>query len=119
MRFSKYILNLPWTIIAIALALLSLPTSVRFDKHAIIINIRKFWWHPTKGLRALTLGNVILLGDKLLKNDLYPELVHINQHMHEPFVHPFLAAIEVAKHGFRDSKYEREAYEKASNKFVE
>lgn len=54
-----------------------------------------------------------------MRNDLEHELIHIEQHMREPFIHPFLAAIELAKNGPRNSKYEKEAYDKANNKYTE
>lgn len=119
MNYIRYILNLPWTTCATILSLLSIPSSLSFNKHAIVIHVKNFWWHPLKGVRAITLGNIILTGSTLQRNDLEHELIHIEQHMREPFVHPFLAVIELLKNGAKESKYEREAYDKAGNKFVE
>ena len=119
MDYFKYVLNLPWTACAIILSLLSVPIHLNFNKNAIVIHVQSFWWHPSKGVRAITLGNVILLGSNLLRNDLNHELIHIEQHMREPFIHPFLAAMQLAKNGAKNSKYEREAYERAGNKFIE
>lgn len=112
-------LNAPWTSIALALALLSMPTQLETRRHTIIIRTRTFWWHPSKGMRAMTLGNIILLGKATQQNDLKHELIHIEQHMREPFVHPILAAIQLAKYGPKNSKYEKEAYAKADNKFID
>lgn len=86
---------------------------------AIIIHVRSLWWHPARGIRAFALGNVIVLGGKLLPRDLEHEYVHVRQHMREPFLHPILSFIELRKKGLKSSKYEREAYEKANNTFVE
>jgi hypothetical protein len=119
MNVVGYILNLPWTLVAVLLSVISIPTSIQLKDGAIVIRTKSFWWHPVKGVRAFALGNIIVLGCKLLPNDLKHEYVHIEQHMREPFIHPLLAFIETRKHGFRHSKYEDEAYTRAGNKFVE
>lgn len=116
-KYLKYALNLPWTAIALLLAVLSLPQSLQARDDALIINVASFWWHPLRGIRAITLGNIILLGQHLHKHDLEHELVHTDQHMREPSIHPFLALKELVQHGSENSKYEQEAYRKASNKF--
>lgn len=66
----------------------------------------------------MTLGNVILLGPKLLENDLEHELVHIRQHQREPLVHPILNFIETRRHGYRGNKYEEEAYSTTNSTYV-
>lgn len=106
-------------LVALFLSAISIPISVRVKDGAVIIVAKSFWWHPAKGVRAFTLGNVIVLGPHTLPHDLDHEYVHIEQHMREPFIHPILAFIEVQKHGFKGSKYEREAYERAGNRFVD
>jgi hypothetical protein len=125
MVFIAFILNLPYTIIGLVLALLSLPRSI--DVHtkpfALIIHVRSFWWldwvPSHKGVRATTAGNVALSGPKLLKNDLEHELIHIEQSNREPLIHPFLYFWESFRHGYRKNKYEVEAYEKAGNVYLE
>lgn len=67
----------------------------------------------------MTLGNVILLGPRILKNDIEHELVHVQQHQREPFIHPILSAIETAKYGYKESKYEKEAYSKSKSTYIE
>lgn len=119
MKYVKYLLNLPWTLLALIVAILSIPISIDKNDNAIIVKVRTFWWHPSKGIRALTLGNVILTGRKILKNDLKHEMVHIDQHMREPLLHPFLAMVEQLRNGPKNSKYELEAYDKAGNKFID
>lgn len=118
MKIIGYVLNLPWTLIAILLSIVSIPASLSIKSGAVVIKIKSFWWHPTKGVRAFALGNVIVLGRKLLPNDLKHEYIHIEQHMREPLIHPILAFIETRKHGFRHSKYEDEAYMRAGSKFI-
>lgn len=112
----KYIVNLPWSIIALLLALISLPRKLYATHHAIIVHITSFWWLPTQGVRATTLGNIVLLG-KIEKNDLAHELIHIEQGMRLPFIFPIVAFIERLYHGPHDSKYEQEAYGKAGNTY--
>ena len=118
MNIVKYMLNIPWTVMALLLGVVSLPRSLRIRDHALVVTVVSFWWHPARGVRAMTLGNVVLLGKSLMKNDLEHELVHVEQHMREPLVHPFLALVEVARHGSRDSKYEKEAYRRAGNVYL-
>jgi len=66
----------------------------------------------------MTLGNVILLGPKLLDNDLAHELVHIQQHQREPFIHPLLNGVETLRHGYRQNKYENEAYTRTGSAHI-
>lgn len=79
--------------------------------------MRSFWWLRiyAKGARAMAIGNVVLLGPKLEKGDLEHELVHVEQWQREPFVHLFLYWIELARKGYRNNKYEVEAYDRAGN----
>lgn len=119
MKYIKYFLNAPWTLIAIVLAVVSMPLSIFFRRNALVIRINSFWWHPANGLRALALGNIVLLSTHIQSKDLDHELVHIAQHMREPLIHPFLSFIETIKHGSKNSKYENEAYIKAGNTFKE
>ncbi len=117
MKIIAYILNLPWTLIGLLLALISIPKKVRFMNDAIVFNIRSFWWTNliwymnAKRVRGTTNGNVVLLGPLKEKNDLHHELIHVQQYMRWPFVYPFLYAVEVFKHGSSPrNKYEEEAY---------
>lgn len=66
----------------------------------------------------MTLGNVVLLGPKPLPHDLEHELVHIKQNVRMPFVFPFLNQYQLCRYGYRNNKYEREAYEKAGNQYI-
>lgn len=119
-----FILNLPWTILALVAGLLCLPRRISFHYHplAILISVKSFWLllllPGKKGLRATTLGNVVLLG-QTLENDLEHELVHVRQYQYEPFIHPFLYMYQTLKHGYRQNPYEREAYTKAGNPYIE
>lgn len=65
----------------------------------------------------MALGNAILLGPKEMEKDLEHELVHVEQFERKPFIHFFLYYIEMIKKGYRNNKYEVEAYDRAGNLF--
>lgn len=117
MKILRYILNLPWTLIGLILALASIPKRVHFANDAIVFKICSFWWTNLvwymkgKRVRGITNGNVICLGPIEEKNDLHHELIHVQQYMRLPFIYPFLYAVEIFKHGASPkNKYEEEAY---------
>ncbi len=70
-----------------------------------------------KGVRAITNGHVIQLGPLEREKDLEHELIHVEQAEREPFIHPLLYLVESRKHGYRQNKYEDEAYTRASNEY--
>ena len=123
MKIISAILNLPWTVICLMAGLLSLPERIVFVKGVLVLSVKSFWWYSwlpnAKGVRAMAMGNVILLGPNILDKDLEHELVHIKQYQREPFIHPILYAIELIRFGYRNNKYEKEAYEKAGNIYIE
>jgi hypothetical protein len=117
MKIICYVLNLPWTLVGLFLALISIPKRVRFIDDAIVFNIRSFWWSNLvwymKGnrVRGITNGNIISLGPLEEEHDLHHELIHVGQYMRYPFVYPFLYAVEVMKHGSSPkNRFEEEAY---------
>lgn len=115
----SFILNLPYTLVGLILGLISLPKGFKIDKksQAIIIKVSYLWWAISyiKGARAATIGHVILLGSKVEDGDLEHELIHVAQYKKEPLIHPFLYFIEILRKGYRNNKYEVEAYNKAGN----
>lgn len=118
------ILNLPWTVIGLILATISLPEHVSVKRPgAIVVTVKSFWWQNwlkgRGGVRAMSIGSVVILGRNLLKNDLEHELIHIEQSIREPFIHPLLYTYQSLRYGYRNNKYEVEAYKKAGNKYVE
>lgn len=124
MRFVALLLNLPWNITGLLLAMISLPRKAALSAKpfALIIHVRSFWWQtwlPShKGIRASSIGNIILLGDNLQPNDLKHELVHVHQYEQRPFIQAFLYTIETLHYGYKNNKYEIEAYQKAGNTYV-
>jgi hypothetical protein len=120
-----FLLNLPWTLAGLLLGIISLPRGIRlhFKPFGLIITVRSFWWQTWLpgygGVRASSIGAVVLLGKKLLANDLEHELVHVAQYEREPLIHPFLYVYQSLRYGYKNNKYEIEAYTKAKNKYVE
>jgi hypothetical protein len=118
----SFILNLPYTIVGIILAIFSLPIEKVYWIHkpsSIVFHSKNksFWWARgyMRGARATTMGHVIILSSNLKKNDLEHELVHIEQSTRLPIVFPFLYCIELFRKGYRNNKYEMEAYSRAGN----
>lgn len=121
MIYLSFLLNLPWTLIGIISALFSVPRSVEFSKNpfTITFRVRSFWWYrwlPGKqGVRAMVHGNVVQLAPTADEKDLEHELVHVKQYERAPLIHPLLYFIETLRYGYKQNKYEVEAYEKAGN----
>ena len=118
-----FILNFPYSIIGLVLGLISFPFRANFrtNPYVIILHVKKFWWvfGYMKGARAMTIGHVVLLGQELENNDLEHELIHVEQYERLPLVFPILYYIELIHKGYRDNKYEVEAYRRAGNLYKE
>lgn len=124
MKFIAFIFNLPWTILGILLSVISIPYKVTFDKKflAIIFYVKSFWWYSwipgKKKVRAMANGHTIQLGPLEQEGDVAHELIHVEQAIREPFIHPFLYQLETMKVGYRKNKYEDEAYSRAGNTYT-
>jgi uncharacterized protein YhfF len=122
MKFIAFILNLPWTILGMSVSVISIPTELTFRNYAVVIKVKSFWWYvwlpKMKGVRAMAIGNVVLLGSQTLSNDLEHELIHIEQAMRKPLIHPLLYWIETMRKGYKKNRYEIEAYGKAQNPHI-
>lgn len=83
----------------------------------MVFEIKRFWWQfgYMKDVRAANIGHVVLLGPKLAPKDLEHELIHVEQYMRYPFIYPFLYYFELFKKGYRNNRFEDEAYRKAGN----
>jgi hypothetical protein len=114
------LLNVPWTLIGLLVAAISLPSGVRLHHKpfVLIFTIKCFWWKGRRKARATTSGYVVLLSPEADGKDLMHELVHVQQYVREPFVHPLLYVYEVYKHGYRRNKYEQEAYERSKSRYL-
>ena len=119
----SFILNLPWTFEGFIAAILSIPKGVKFYNNplAIIFNVKSFWWYTwklsKKGTRAMTQGHIILLGPSIEPNDLAHELIHVRQYIQAPFIHKFLYNYQSIRFGYRQNKFEQEAYTKSGSSY--
>jgi hypothetical protein len=116
-----FILNTPYTLIGLIMSLISGAKKFRFftANFAFVVSVRNIWWDfgYMKNARAVTVGHVVILGPNIEKGDLEHELIHAQQYQKAPLIHPFLYMIELFRHGYRNNKYEVEAYNKAGNEY--
>jgi hypothetical protein len=112
-------LNLPWSLLGIMLALLSVPRSVGSVGNGLVFRVKSWWWaRPLwwlKGIRGFASGNVVVLGPNEEPRDLEHELVHVEQFTRYPLIFPVLHAIETVRFGYQNNRFEREAYGRAGN----
>jgi len=125
MKLLAFILNLPWTCVGIILLLISVPKHIQLHMKpfALVATVGSFWWQTWqsshKGTRAVSIGNIVLLGENLLPYDKEHELVHVMQYERAPFIQAFLYIYQSLKYGYKNNKYEIEAYKLAGNRYVE
>jgi hypothetical protein len=116
-----FILNIPYTLIGLLLASVSLPSRVGFRKspYAFVFNVKSLWWLVgyMNGARGVTIGHAVILGPDVQDKDLEHELVHVEQHQRAPFIQPILYYVELIRKGYRNNKYEEETYRRAGNIF--
>ncbi len=123
MRITSFILNLPYTLIGLLVASVSGVNSVKFRSNPLhfLANIKNWWWAVgyMRGARAVTIGNVVLLGNKTQKLDYEHEIVHVRQYENYPLIYPFLYYLELFRKGYKQNKFEEEAYRLSGNKYAE
>lgn len=121
MEIVSFVLNLPYTLVGLLTAAVSFPKKigVRADPSHIVIDIKWWWWAIAwmKGARAATIGHVILLGDKTQEKDYEHELVHVRQYKKYPLIFPVLYYTELVRKGYRQNRFEDEAYRLSGNKY--
>ncbi|HEY4490319.1 MAG TPA: hypothetical protein VJC12_03665 [Candidatus Paceibacterota bacterium] len=119
----SFILNLPYTFVGLIMALISLPENITFknDPLALIFKVKKLWWTfwYFNWARAVTIGHVVLMGPNIINKDLEHELIHVKQYQRAPFIYPFLYLIELFRNGYKNNKYEIEAYDDAGNVYMD
>lgn len=119
----SFLLNIPYTILGIGIAALSQPRSVQLvnsKPYAVVFYVSSFWWARgyAQKARAATIGHVVLLGSTAKPGDKEHELIHVEQHARVPLIHPLLYTIELLRYGYRNNRYEIEAYERAGNEYT-
>lgn len=65
----------------------------------------------------MALWNIVILNDKEEQWDLEHELVHVEQFGRYFFIFPLLNLIETHKNGYRNNRFEIEAYDRAGNNY--
>ena len=68
-----------------------------------------------RNARAVTVGHIILLSPRIEAGDIEHELIHVKQFDRLPLIFPILYSIELLRKGYRNNKYEEEAYRAAGN----
>lgn len=108
------LLNFPFTFTGLIPLIISSPYSFKLNRKevAFIFKVKSFWWGFSfmKNARAMTIGHIILLGPRLFKNDLEHELIHVKQCQKYPLIFPLLYFYEFLKKGYRQNRFENEAY---------
>jgi hypothetical protein len=118
-----FILNLPWTLLGLMAAIPSIPRWISVNKKpfAIVVHVRSLWWYAWlpgyAKVRAMALGNVVLLNPRADEKDLVHELIHVEQYGRLPFIFPILSFWESQRKGYRRNKYEAEAYDKSGSRY--
>lgn len=114
----SFLLNLPYTLVGTTLALVLLPTKVECGRTPcrIIFKVKRTYsFGYIKNWRGMAIGNVIILNPLEEPGDLEHEIIHICQHQRRPLIYPILYYTELLRKGYRNNKYEVEAYSKAGN----
>ena len=119
MKKIVFVLNLPWSLAGLFYSLLMLPRNIKTDKlqFVMVLRVRRLWINEVvlrRRVRGFTLGNTILLSDVADNNTYDHEIVHVRQFMKEPFIFPLFYCFEFIKHGYQNSKYEKEAYQRTN-----
>ncbi|MDB5237235.1 MAG: hypothetical protein JWL88_337 [Parcubacteria group bacterium] len=116
-----YILNFPLTLIGVLVAMLLFPVRLRLNKKplALIFNVKKdsFGFGYLKGWRGMTIGHTVILNPRVEEKDLEHELIHVEQQIRHPFIQPLLYSIEIMHKGYRNNKYEVEAYDRSGSRY--
>lgn len=115
------ILNLPHTLIGIIIAVFLQPLSVRVNKKpvALVFKVKRdsFGFGYLKGWRGMTVGQTVILNTREEERDLEHELVHVEQQIKVPLIQPFLYVFEILRVGYRNNKYEIEAYDRSGSRY--
>ena len=114
MKLIIFILNFHFTLLGIIPLVLSGPYDFKLHKNpiAFVFKVKSFWWIHMyrKKLRATTIGYIVLMGPRLLRNDLEHEIIHVKQSEQYPFIYPFIYFHEALTKGYRNNRFEDEAY---------
>lgn len=117
----SFLINLPYTIIGIFIALLLIPERFEWKTSplAVVVYVRgrSLDLGYMKRWRGMTVGHVVILNPDIEEGDLEHELVHVEQYGRLPLVYPAVYVVELMRKGYRANKYEEEAYTRAGNSY--
>jgi len=117
-----FILNLPFTLVAIIPLILSFPYDFKLVKNPLsfVFKVKSFWWgfNYLRYARAITISHIIFLGSRFLRNDLEHEIIHVKQFDKYPLIFPILYFYERFKNGYRKNRFEDEAYRLSKSTYV-
>lgn len=134
-RFTRKIflvvLNLPYTLLGIMVAFVSVPRQVYLYESVLVIAVRELWWTrillwwkkdlttdiKKRGAKGVALGHLVLVGSWLSKEEkmkvILHESIHVEQHERYPLVFPLIYWIETLRYGYVGNRFEKEAYERS------
>ena len=73
--------------------------------------------HFVPRARGVAFAPTVLLGPLEVESDLQHELVHTEQFLRWSVVFPLINAYELLMHGYRNNRFEDEAYNRAGNEY--
>lgn len=124
MMYLAFIFNIPFTVVGLIGALLSVPQGITIHRAplAFALSVKSFWWYqwllPGTWIRGMAFGHVVMLNPDADDKDLAHELIHVEQFTRFPIIQPLLNLWEMTRRGTgMDNKYEREAYERSGSRF--
>ena len=121
MNWIAWILNIPYTLFGILVGIISVPRKILVIRHnGLPVIIIKVWTLKTilvPRARGVAFASTVLLGPLEFESDLEHELVHTEQFLRWPVVFPLINAYELVMHGYRNNRFEDEAYTRAGNEY--
>jgi hypothetical protein len=110
----SFILNLIWSLLGLAVAIISLPTKIGFESIAevLVTETERLWIGEIflrRKIKGMTFGNLVLLSKAKDELTLKHELAHVRQYNKMPFIFPFLYCFEVMRSGYERNKYDEAA----------
>jgi len=97
------LLNLPLTLVGVAIALVFVPRKfmLHHKPFALVFSVKhdSLPFGYLRGWRGMTVGQTVILNPRVEDKDLEHELIHVEQQIRAPFIQPFLYAFECMRVG--------------------
>lgn len=116
MNYLGYILNLPWTILALINLFFSIPYKITLKNQAIVFNCLSCGLCNIYAPKAtgVTIGNIVIISKNAREGILEHELIHAEQYQRYPFIFQFMYLHELITQGYWNNKFEIEAYDRSN-----